>query len=92
MPGLTDGTEPLRRGSPRPRLSRMVPRNEVSRGAGSGAPAEFEFADASFGALEHLVLHQHGLHQRIGRVGGALEAVIDHLLGCRIARGVLQRG
>ena len=91
IPGLTEGTEPARRGSPKPRVSRMLPRKEVSRGGVSGVPEGFELADAGLGALEHLVLHQHGLDQRIGGVGRALKAVVDRLLGPRIARGVLQR-
>src|SRR5215510_11419968 len=52
----------------------------------------FELADARVGALERFVLHQHGLHQRIGRIGGLAQAVPDQPFGIGIALGVLERG
>ncbi len=51
----------------------------------------FQLADARIGALERLVLHQRGLHQRIHRVRRALDTVVDRLYGVVIARRVFQR-
>src|SRR5262249_27583990 len=45
----------------------------------------FELADAGLGALERLVLDQGGLHQRIGRIGGLAEAVLNQAFGLSIA-------
>ena len=44
------------------------------------------------GALERLVLHQCGLHQRIDGVGGLPQAVPDQTLRLGVARGILQGG
>src|SRR5215475_7130210 len=44
------------------------------------------------GSFERFVLHQHGLDQRIGGVGGLPQAIPDQAFGLGIALGVLQRG
>jgi hypothetical protein len=48
--------------------------------------------DAIVRGLERLVLHQHGLYQRIRGVRGAAKSLADHRFGIGIARVVLQCG
>src|SRR4029077_17123139 len=57
-----------------------------------GGRFAFELSDSGVSALERFVLHQYGLHQRIGSVGGLPQAVPDQAFGVRIALGVFQRG
>ena len=54
--------------------------------------ASFQFLDALVGALQRLVLHQCGLHQRIDRVGRTRQALRDRVLSLRVARRVLELG
>ena len=89
----TRGTEP--RGSSRPKmLSRMLSRKPRGCPCCCLRPAVglLIFLDAVIRRLERLVLHQHGLHQRIDSVRRAAHAFADHRLGVRIARVRLQRG
>src|SRR6516162_4275244 len=51
-----------------------------------------ELTDAGVSPFEGFVLHQNGLDQRIGGVGGLPQAIPDQALGLGIALGVLQRG
>jgi len=61
---------------------------------GSGLFAEpgLKRANALIRPLEGFVLHQRGLHQRIGRVGGAPEPLHDGPFGIGIALRALERG
>jgi hypothetical protein len=96
MPGApsdrgTDGTEPPRP-SRRPEQTFADAAEEAAVTRCIAGRLAFEFPDAGVGALERFVLHQHGLHQRIGSVGGLPQAVPDQAFGVRIALGVFQRG
>ena len=73
-------------------LSRMLSRKPPWRCGVAGAELAFQLLDAGIGALERLVLHQRGLHQRIDGVGRLAQPVADRALGLRIALGILQRG
>src|SRR5262249_23545105 len=57
-----------------------------------GRRCALELTDAGVGPFEGFVLHQNGLDQRIGGVGGLPQAIPDRALGLGIALGVLQRG
>jgi len=50
-----------------------------------------QFLDMGIGGFKRLVLHQNGLHQRIGGVRCAAKPFPDHSLGVRIARAVFER-
>ena len=51
-----------------------------------------EFLDPVMGALQRLVLHQCGLHQRVDRIRRAAQALHDRGHGLAVARGILQLG
>ena len=56
------------------------------------AELRLQFFDTRIGALERLVLDEGCLHQRVGGLRRASQAVRDHALGSRVARAVLQFG
>ena len=72
-------------------LAHAAEKAGVARRVFGAAGTVFKLADARVRALERFVLHQHGLHQRVGRVGSLPQAVPDQALGVRIALGILQR-
>ena len=51
----------------------------------------FQLLNAVVGTPKRLVLHEHGLHQRVHRIGGAAKALADNGLGLRVTRIALQR-
>ena len=57
-----------------------------------GRCGRFQLLDAMVGLFQRLVLHQHGLHQRISPVGSLAQPVNDQALGLRVARGFFERG
>ena len=68
----TFGTEP--RLALRLALSEDRVAHRIEEAAGLGllpAAPRFQFLDAVMGALQRLVLHQRGLHQRVDRIGRA---------------------
>jgi len=73
--------------APRQRLPHAVEKTAACRRLGifSG-----EFADAGIGALERLVLHQHGLHQWVDGVRRTVKAVRDRAFSVGIARRLLE--
>ena len=95
-----DGPCVPRPAAPRARSRAVAPARAVAHAAEEAAAVAargsaelaFELLDAGIGALERLVLHQRGLHQRIDGVGRLAQAVPDRALGVRIALGILQRG
>ena len=92
-PGRIEGTEPVRGVSRRPsrRLAHAV---ETARRLSRllVAAGTLQRADAGIGALERLVLHQHGLHQRIGRIRRPPKPLDDGAFGLRVSRPVLEPG
>ena len=86
------GTELPRVASAEDGLAHIV--EETSRLLGLLVAAELrlQFFDTRVGALERLVLDESGLHQRIGGLRRASQAVRDHALGSRIAGAILQFG
>jgi len=51
-----------------------------------------QLLDAAVGALQRLVLQQHGLHQSIDRIRGDAQTLGDRGSGVRVPRGVFQLG
>jgi hypothetical protein len=58
----------------------------------NAAKLRLQFFDTRVGALERLVLDKGCLHQRVGGLRRASQAVRDHVLGSRVAGAILQFG
>ena len=58
----------------------------------AAAESRLQFFDTRVGALERLVLDKGCLHQRVGGLRRASQAVRDHALGSRVAGAILQFG
>ena len=89
-PARTEGTEPRRLVAAEQGVAHVVEEAALARRL-LGGPA-LQLLDAGIGALEGLVLHQDGLHQRVDGVRRAPEPLGDGALGVRIARDSLEGG
>ena len=88
--GGTLGTEPCGLFLPEDGVAHRI--EEPAGWLLGGRAAGLQFLDAAVGALQRFVLHQHGLHQRVDRVGRLAQALRNRGDGVGIARRALQSG